>query len=126
MIRVVQTGLLDMKRRIAVVDVAGELIVVALTNQGVTMLTKIESDAARRRLLGETENPSAISPPAAVEPMSFEMNFGQTADDRPIMPSSAFGAKLRAYTRHAPKESAAAGHETLKAIAERVKGLKRL
>jgi flagellar biogenesis protein FliO len=133
-IRVVQTGMIDMKRRIAVVDVAGELIVVALSGGGVTMLTKIESDEARRRLLGETASPqtepeeTVFTGPEPIEPQSFGHEKIETAastrNERDS--AAAFSAKLRAYTRHAPKESAAAGHDTLQGIAERVKGLKRL
>lgn len=154
-IRVVQTGMLDLKRRLAVVDVAGELIVVALTKDGVTMLTKLESAEARRRLLGEGGEPAAAASfhrPEAVEPGAFyhqptdgsgESRATQTSDgwgsadeariaepatwETPVdRKNESFNSKLRAYTRHAPSESAAAGHETLQAIAMRVKGLKRL
>lgn len=131
-IRVVQTGMLDMKRRIAVVDVAGELIVVALAGNQVTMLTKIESDAARRRLLGQAE-PEAEPVEEQTETIGAEPiephSFGRDRQNTPaaeVEPATSFGAKLRAYSRHAPKESAVAGHDTLQAIADRVKELKRL
>ncbi|MDP8221957.1 MAG: flagellar biosynthetic protein FliO [Candidatus Lernaella stagnicola] len=130
-IRVVQTGMIDMKRRIVVVDVAGELIVVALTSSGVTMLTKIESEQARRRLLGEPEPETAecehegFMGPKPIEPASFGRET-ETAPDSLSDAAATFSAKLRAYSRHVPTESTAAGHDTLRSIAERVKGLKRL
>jgi len=160
-IRVIQTGMLDLKRRVAVVDVAGELIVVALTKDSVTMLTKLESAEARRRLLGgdagEPADPTSFHKPEAVEPGAFyhqtgahgganeewaarlvderknenrsgEIRIAEAAAwDAPVeRRTESFNSKLRAYTRHAPSESAAAGHETLQAIAKRVKDLKRL
>jgi flagellar biogenesis protein FliO len=120
-IRVVQSAMLDMKHRVAVVDVAGELIVVAIAGGNVTMLTKIESDEARRRLLGEPDEAGARAPAPAPE---AAFAFGEPAGRE--IPATDFGARLRAYTRHASKESAVAGQETLQAIADRVKGLKRL
>ncbi|NLH50062.1 MAG: flagellar biosynthetic protein FliO [Myxococcales bacterium] len=124
LIRVVQTGMLDMKRRVAVVDVAGELLVVALANNQVTMLAKIENETARRRLLGDEAAPRDNATADLTEPAFFEAGpeivktMGTAAND--------FSAKLRAYTRHAPQESAVAGHDTLNSIVEKVKKLKRL
>lgn len=118
LIRVVQTSMLDMKRRIAVLDVAGELIVVALTGNDVKMLTKIESETARRRILdGESVEPAATSEPAP------EMAEG------PIEPEAAvpsFTDRLRAYKRQPPAESEAVQQATLRAITDRIRDLKRL
>jgi len=119
LIRVVQTGLLDLKRRIAVVDVAGELIVVAVAANEITMLTKIESEEARRRILElDTQAPASLnSAPAFVsEPGAPDA----------AMPASWFGNNLRAYQQRTPEESAVVEQETLRNIKERVRGLKRL
>jgi len=122
LIRVVQTGMLDMKRRIAVVDVAGELIVVALSGNDVTMLTKIESEQARRRILNLEDSPASEAAPS--EPAFIAEP--QPTETAPEENESSFGERLRAYSRHAPTTDEVVQHENLRAITERVKELKRL
>ena len=120
MIRVVQTAMLDLKHRVAVVDVAGELLVVALAGNDVTMLTKIESDEARRRILqlDQPEKPAPQKEPAFIQ--------RAVAPELPVQTDTAFAQTLKAQPRRASNDWEVADNGTLKAIAERVKDLKRL
>lgn len=54
-VRVITTAFLGPKRNIAVVEVAGEVIVLGLTPQSITFLTKVEDAGAKEELkkLGE-------------------------------------------------------------------------
>ncbi len=56
LIRVLERGYVDIKKSVAIVDIAGEVIVLGTSGEGVTMLTKIENEEALarlRRLYGE-------------------------------------------------------------------------
>ncbi len=120
LIRVVQTGALDLKRRIAVIDVAGELIVVALAGNEVTMLTKIESEEARRRILhvDEPVKPASTDEPAFVA--------AETVQALPSRAETEFADRLKAQQRRASNDWEVVDNGTLKAIAARVKEMKRL
>lgn len=54
-VRVITTAFMGPKRNIAVVEVAGEVLVLGLTPQSITFLTKVEDAAAKEELkkLGE-------------------------------------------------------------------------
>lgn len=54
-VRVITTAFLGPKRNIAVVEVAGEVLVLGLTPQSITFLTKVEDAGAKEELkkLGE-------------------------------------------------------------------------
>lgn len=50
LIKVIDRSYIDLKKGIAIVDVAGEMIVVGLSGDNITMLTKIEDEAALARV----------------------------------------------------------------------------
>jgi flagellar biogenesis protein FliO len=54
-VRVITTAFMGPKRNIAVVEVAGEVLVLGLTPQSITFLTKVEDSGAKEELkkLGE-------------------------------------------------------------------------
>ena len=54
-VKVITTAFLGPKRNIAIVEVAGEVLVLGLTPQSITFLTKVEDAAAKEELrkLGE-------------------------------------------------------------------------
>jgi flagellar biogenesis protein FliO len=131
LIRVVQTAMIDLKHRIAVVDVAGELIVVALAGNEMKMLTKIESSEARERLLGTT--PAELTPksePAFVDAPKMSFTEPEAAPEPemadPATAAEGFDRHLENFVRHNPSEHAVVEHRTLRSISERVKELKRL
>ncbi len=131
LIRVVQTAMIDLKHRIAVVDVAGELIVVALAGNEMKMLTKIESPEARERLLGTVPvEPTPKSEPAfvAAPKMSFAEDVAEPEPEsvEPVAAAENFDRHLQNYVRHNPSEHTVVEHRTLRSISERVKELKRL
>ncbi|HPQ68864.1 MAG TPA: flagellar biosynthetic protein FliO [bacterium] len=131
LIRVVQTAMIDLKHRIAVVDVAGELIVVALAGNEMKMLTKIESPEARERLLGTIPvEPAPKSEPAfvAAPNTSFaeEVAAPEPENVEPVAAAENFDRHLQNYVRHNPSEHTVVEHRTLRSISERVKELKRL
>lgn len=49
-VRVITTAFMGPKRNIAVVEVAGEVLVLGLTPQSITFLTKIEDSSAKEEL----------------------------------------------------------------------------
>lgn len=52
LIRVLGTSYIGVKKAITLLDVAGEVLVVAVTNNNITMLTKLESEDAKSRIQG--------------------------------------------------------------------------
>jgi flagellar biogenesis protein FliO len=55
-VRVITTAFMGPKRNIAVVEVAGEVLVLGLTPQSITFLTKIEDAAAKEEMKKFGEN----------------------------------------------------------------------
>lgn len=55
-VRVITTAFMGPKRNIAVVEVAGEVLVLGLTPQSITFLTKVEDQAAKEELKKMGEN----------------------------------------------------------------------
>lgn len=55
-VKVITTAFMGPKRNIAVVEVAGEVLVLGLTPQAITFLTKIEDRAAKEELKKMGEN----------------------------------------------------------------------
>jgi flagellar protein FliO/FliZ len=51
LIRVLGTSYIGVKKAITLLDVAGEVLVIGVTNNSITMLTKLESEEARSKLL---------------------------------------------------------------------------
>ncbi len=51
LIRVLGTSYIGVKKAITLLDVAGEVLVIAVTNNNITMLTKLESEDAKSKLL---------------------------------------------------------------------------
>jgi len=54
-VRVVSTTFLGNKRNLAVVDVAGELILIGITPTRISMLTKVESPEAASKIMGQAK-----------------------------------------------------------------------
>ncbi len=51
LIRVLGTSYIGVKKAITLLDVAGEVLVIGVTNNNITMLTKLESEGAKSKLL---------------------------------------------------------------------------
>jgi len=51
LIRVLGTSYIGVKKAITLLDVAGEVLVIGVTNNNITMLTKLESEDAKSKLL---------------------------------------------------------------------------
>ncbi|MBI3584851.1 MAG: FliO/MopB family protein [Nitrospinae bacterium] len=54
LIRVLGTSYIGVKKAITLLDVAGEVLVIGVTNNNITMLTKLESEEAKSKLLNST------------------------------------------------------------------------
>ena len=62
LIRVLGTSYIGVKKAITLLDVAGEVLVIGVTNNNITMLTKLESEDAKSKLLNSNSKLRTLSP----------------------------------------------------------------
>lgn len=127
-VRLIATAPLGLKKQVSLVEVAGELLVLGVSEQSVNLLARIEDPETRRRFLGDDAKPVAEKP----EPKA-PVRFEETVEpERPASrpAESPFARELRQYQQLSEMPGASdmdrERDDALRAIRERLAGMKRL
>ncbi|MCC6158406.1 MAG: flagellar biosynthetic protein FliO [Deltaproteobacteria bacterium] len=127
-LRLIATAPLGLKKQVSLVEVAGELLVLGVSEQSVNLLARIEDPEVRRRFLGDDTKPLVERPePGTAE--RFE-DFAEPTPPAQRPAESPFARELRQYQQHSEMSGASEmdreRDDALRAIRERLAGMKRL
>jgi len=88
LIKVLERGYIDVKKSIAIVDVAGEILVVGTCEGGITMLTKLENNESIARVMSGQKKGGALAFSDIVKKASGDLNVAEglsgSAADTPL------------------------------------------
>lgn len=81
LIKVLDRSYIDVKKKIAIVDVAGEILVVGLFDGGITMLTKLEGEEAISRVKKKQQNGGYVKFADIVKKATVDLNVSDNPDE---------------------------------------------